>query len=123
LQVLWRDGQVSAVLDWDRLGVRPLAAEVVRAGTLLFGYGDNRGLDIGRVAAFTRGYREVVPLADADLADAVRRLLWERLCDFWHLKWHYERDDNTCDHLFASASALLAWWCGHRNEVSQAFTG
>ena len=28
LQVLWDDGRVSAVLDWDRLGVRRLAAEV-----------------------------------------------------------------------------------------------
>lgn len=122
LQVLWHDGQVSAVLDWDRLGVRPLAAEVVRSGTLLFGYGDSRGLDTGRVAAFTCGYRGVVPLADAALADAVHRLWWERLCDCWQLKWHYERGDRSCDHLFASASALLEWWCGHRSEVSGAFT-
>jgi Ser/Thr protein kinase RdoA (MazF antagonist) len=122
LQVLWHDGQVSAVLDWDRLGVRPLAAEVVRSGTLLFGYGDSRGLDTGRVAAFTCGYREVVPLADADLADAAHRLWWERLCDCWQLKWHYDRGDCSCDHLFASASALLEWWCGHRSEVSGAFT-
>jgi len=122
LQVLWHDGQVSAVLDWDRLGVRPLAAEVVRSGTLLFGYGDSRGLDVGRVAAFTCGYREVVPLADGDLRDAVHRLWWERLCDCWQLKWHYERGDRSCDHLFASASALLEWWCGHRSEVSGAFT-
>jgi Ser/Thr protein kinase RdoA (MazF antagonist) len=122
LQVLWHDGQVSAVLDWDRLGVRPLAAEMLRSATLLFGYGDNRGLDIGRVTAFTCGYREVMPLADADLSDALHRLWWERLCDFWHLEWHYERDDRSCDHLFISASALLAWWCGHRSEVSGAFT-
>jgi homoserine kinase type II len=122
LQVLWDDGQVSAVLDWDRLGVRPLAAEVVRSGTLLFGCGDSRGLDTGRVAAFTCGYREVVPLADADLADAAHRLWWERLCDCWQLKWHYERGDHSCDHLFASAAALLEWWCAHRSEVSGAFT-
>jgi Ser/Thr protein kinase RdoA (MazF antagonist) len=122
LQVLWDDGRVSAVLDWDRLGVRPLAAEVVRSGTLLFGYGDSRGLDTGRVTAFARGYRQLVALADADLADAVHRLWWERLCDFWQLKWHYERGDHSCDHLFASASALLEWWCAHRAAVSSAFT-
>jgi Ser/Thr protein kinase RdoA (MazF antagonist) len=122
LQVLWDDGRVSAVLDWDRLGVRPLAAEVVRSGTLLFGFGDSRGLDTGRVRRFACGYRQVVPLADADLADAVHRLWWERLCDVWQLKWHYERGDHSCDHLFASASALLEWWCAHRGEVSSAFT-
>ena len=84
--------------------------------------GDSRGLDTGRVTAFARGYRQVVPLADADLADAVHRLWWERLCDFWQLKWHYERGDHSCDHLFVSASALLQWWCTHRSEVSSAFT-
>jgi Ser/Thr protein kinase RdoA (MazF antagonist) len=122
LQVLWHGGQVSAVLDWDRLGPRLLAAEVVRSGTLLFGYGDSRGLDTGRVAAFTRGYREVMPLTAAQLQDAAHRLWWERLCDFWQLQWHYERGDHSCDHLFVSASALLEWWCGHRGEVSSAFT-
>jgi len=122
LNVLWDGGGVSAVLDWHRLGVRPVAAEVVRSGTLLFGYGDDRGLDLGRVAAFTQGYRAVVPLTDVQLADAVHRLWWERMCDFWQLKWHYERGDASCDHLFAPASALLAWWSGHRSEVSGAFT-
>src|SRR5260370_38859241 len=57
LQVLWHDGQVSAGLDWDRLGIRPLAAEGGRAGTLPFGHGDSRGLDAGRVAGFTLGSR------------------------------------------------------------------
>jgi Ser/Thr protein kinase RdoA (MazF antagonist) len=123
LQVLWQDGQVSAVLDWDRLGVRPLAAEVVRSGTLLFGYGDDRGLDTGRVTAFTRGYRAVVPLTGAQLEDAVERLWWERLCDVWQLAWHYDRGDHSCDHLFSSASALAEWWCGHRSAVCAAFTG
>lgn len=110
------------MLDWDRLGVRPLAAEVVRSGTLLFGYGDSRGLDVGRVAAFASGYREVVTLGDAALEAAVHRLWWERLCDFWQLAWHYERSDRSCDHLCAPASALLAWWCRHRTVVSEAFT-
>jgi Ser/Thr protein kinase RdoA (MazF antagonist) len=122
LQVLWHGGQVSAVLDWDRLGPRPLAAEVVRSGTLLFGYGHSRGLDTGRVAAFTRGYREVMPLTAAALRDAAHRLWWERLCDFWQLQWHYERGDHSCDYLFVSASALVEWGCGHRSEVSAAFT-
>ena len=70
LNMLWDAGQVSAVLDWGRLGVQPLAGEVVRSATMLFGYGDDRGLDTSRVTAFTCGYRAVVPLAGEQLVDA-----------------------------------------------------
>jgi Ser/Thr protein kinase RdoA (MazF antagonist) len=123
LNVLWDGGMVSAVLDWDRVKPRPLAAEVVRAGTLLFGSGDEHGLDLHRVAAFADGYRSRRPLVAADLADAVHRLWWERVCDTWQLKRRYEHDDTSCDHLFRSAEALLAWWTTHRAQVTAAFTG
>jgi homoserine kinase type II len=122
LNLLWNRGRVAAVLDWDRLGPRPLAAEVVRSGTLMFGHGDHRGLDLERVAAFAAGYRAEVWIDDEQLADAARRLWWERLCDFWQLKWHYERGDRSCDHLFVSASALVAWWTDHLDLVTRAFT-
>lgn len=56
--LLWDQGCVSAVLDWDRLGVRTLGQEVVRSATLLFSYGDERGLDLARVSAFSAGYRQ-----------------------------------------------------------------
>ncbi len=128
LNLLWsaaRPSRITAVLDWDRLRLGPLAAEVVRTATLVFGYDltpELRALDLERVAVFTAGYREVTPLADASLADAVHRLWWERVCDFWQLKWHYDKADPSCDHLFVSASALLAWWSEHRDSVSSAFT-
>ena len=48
LNLLWNQGRVSAVLDWDRLDVRPVGLEVARSATLLFGYGDERGLDLAR---------------------------------------------------------------------------
>jgi Ser/Thr protein kinase RdoA (MazF antagonist) len=122
LNVLWSDGAVSAVLDWDRLKPRPLAAEVVRSGTLLFGYGDERGLDLGRVAAFVTGYRSRCELDDAALADAEYRLWWERVCDT-QLPRRYDHDDTSCDHLFRSAEALLAWWAANRLAVTAAFSG
>lgn len=128
LNLLWSTAQpsrITAVLDWDRLRLGPLAAEVVRTATLIFGYDltpELRALDVERVAAFTAGYREVAPLTDASLADAVHRLWWERVCDFWQLRWHYDKADTSCDHLFVSASALLAWWSEHRDSVSSAFT-
>jgi len=128
LNLLWSTGQpsrVSAVLDWDRLRCAPLAAEVVRTATLIFGYDltpELRALDVDRVAAFTAGYRELIPLPEASLADAIHRLWWERVCDFWQLRWHYEKADTSCDHLFVLASALLAWWSEHRDTVFVAFT-
>lgn len=123
LNLLWVDGAVSAVVDWDRIRLRPVAAEVVRAATLLFGRGDDRGLDLERVAAFTEGYRSRRVLAAGDLADAVHRLWWERVCDTWHLAFRYDHDDTSCDHLFRSAEALLTWWTVHREQVTATFTG
>lgn len=124
LNLLWAGGSVSAVLDWDRLDVRPVGLEVARSATLLFGYGDERGLDLDRVAAFSAGYRQRRSVADADLADAVHRLWWERASnDLWQLRQHYDNADTSVDHLFASASALLAWWTAHRDAVTAAFTG
>jgi hypothetical protein len=62
-------------------------------------------------------------LDDAQLADAVNRLWWQWLCDFWQLKWHYERADEAHDDLFASSSSLLAWWSEHLPAVHRAFLG
>lgn len=31
----------------------------------------------------------------ASLARAVDRLRWERACDFWQLRWHYEKHDTS----------------------------
>ena len=123
LNILWDQEHVSAVLDWDRLDVRPIGLELARSATLLFGYGDERGLDLARVAAFSSGYRQRRPLADTDLADAVHRLWWERASnDLWQLRLHYDKADTSCDHLFASASALLTWWTANRDAVTAAFT-
>jgi homoserine kinase type II len=129
LNLLWRAGEVSAVLDWDRLDVRPLGLEVARSATLLFGSGDARGLDLDRVTAFVAGYRTTNPdltdtdLTDTDLADAVHRLWWERVSnDLWHLRLHYDEGSDSCDHYFHSASALLTWWTDHRADVAVAFT-
>lgn len=49
------------------------------------------------------------------------KLWWKRMCDYWHLEFHYDRGDHSCDHLFLSASRFLDWWTGHLDEVQQAF--
>jgi Ser/Thr protein kinase RdoA (MazF antagonist) len=122
LNVLWRDGTVAAVVDFDRLAPRPYAFELVRSATLTFSYGDERGLAADLVAAFAAGYRAVVPLDDDQIEFAAGRLWWERVCDLWQLKRHYIAGDGSCDHLFRSASALLWWWTGRREQVTASLT-
>ncbi len=122
LNVLWERGRVAAVLDFDRVAVKPYAYELVRSATLTFCYGDERGLALDLVAAFAAGYRAVLPLADDQVTFAASRLWWERACDFWQLKRHYAAGDGSCDHLFRSASALLWWWTANRDLVAQVLT-
>jgi homoserine kinase type II len=100
-------GVVSAVLDWDRIAVRPLGEEVARTAQVQFG-GEVGHFDLERVAAFTAGYRSVRPLPRAELADAVERLWWKRMTDYWVFEFHYERDD----HGPAWLNASLTWSSG-----------
>lgn len=122
LNVLWDGGRVAAVLDFDRLAVKPFAYEMVRSATLTFCYGDERGLALDLVAAFASGYRAVLPLSGGEVAFAADRLWWERVCDLWQLKRHYSAGDSSCDHLFRSASALLWWWTANRDRVTDSLT-
>jgi Ser/Thr protein kinase RdoA (MazF antagonist) len=121
LNLLWRDGQVAAVLDWDRVGVRSLGEEVVRSANYLFGSADGTGLDLERIAAFTAGYRAEVPLSRAESDDAVQRMWWKRMTDLWILEFRYDRADSSCDHLYATSCAVLEWWTARRGQVREAF--
>lgn len=120
--LLWSEGRVSAVLDWDRVGVRALAEEVARTVAVQFAREDGV-MDLQRAAAFVEAYRSVVPLKDEHLVDASRRLWWRWLTDLWPLSWHYERGDRSCDALWSGQARLLAWWCGHVEDVELAMTG
>ncbi|MFD7579878.1 homoserine kinase [Kitasatospora sp. NPDC059817] len=118
--VLWRDGKIAGVIDWDRIRVRPFGEEVARTATVQFG-GEDGFLDLERTAAFVAGYRSVVPIPVPALADAVERLWWKRMSDYWQLVFHYDRDDHSCDHLFLPAERFLAWWTERREDVQEAF--
>ncbi len=119
--LLWADGELTAVLDWDRLGVRPYAEEVVRTAQVQFGV--EGVFDLERVAAFVNGYCSVVPLEPTALRDAGRRLWWKRMTDFWQLELHYHRGDHSCDDLFTADEALLHWWTERLDKVERAFGG
>ncbi|MEU3430525.1 phosphotransferase [Streptomyces gardneri] len=119
--LLWADGELTAVLDWDRLGARPYAEEVVRTAQVQFGV--EGVFDLERVAAFVSGYQSMVPLEPSTLLDAGRRLWWKRMTDFWQLEFHYDRGDRSCDDLFIADEALLHWWTERLAEVERAFGG
>jgi homoserine kinase type II len=118
--LLWEGGELAAILDWDRVGVRPYAEEVVRTAQVQFGV--DGVFDLVRVSAFVRGYRSVVPLEASALADGARRLWWKRMTDFWQLEFHYDRGDFSCDELFTADEALLHWWTDRLGQVEDAFT-
>jgi homoserine kinase type II len=119
--LLWDGGRVSAVLDWDRVAVRPLSEEVVRTALVQFAREDGE-LDLLRVRQFVWAYRAQVPLAGEHLADAARRLWWRWLTDLWPMQWHYERFETSCDQLWIAQSRLMDWWCEHRVQIDDALT-
>ncbi|MGW1431859.1 phosphotransferase [Streptomyces sp. NPDC002431] len=117
--LLWDGGELTAILDWDRVGVRPFAEEVARTAQVQFGV--DGVFDLDRVAAFVGGYRSEAPLEDSALLDGVRQLWWKRMTDFWQLEFHYDRGDFSFDELFTADEALLHWWTERLDQVEGAF--
>jgi Ser/Thr protein kinase RdoA (MazF antagonist) len=120
LNLLYREAVPVAVLDWDRLGIKPCAEEAVRASTLFFNHPETGVLDLSRVRHYARGYREASGSSPEHLAAAVHRVWWERLNDFWILRWRYQRRDERADPLFPAAAAQLVWWCEEYEQVLDA---
>ncbi|WP_405880955.1 phosphotransferase [Streptomyces sp. NBC_01384] len=120
--LLYRDGEPAAIVDWDRLGVHPRAEEAVRAAVIFF-VRPVGTLDLAKVRAYARAYRRTAGATPSELAAAVHRVWWERLNDFWMLRWHYERGDTRADPQFPAASALAVWWTREYDAVCEAFAG
>ena len=121
LNVLYRGGDPAAVLDWDRLGLKPRAEEAVRAATLFFHHPLTGALDLVRVRRFSRAYRATGCATAEEMAAAVHRVWWERLNDFWMLQWRYERGDHRVDPQFPAAAAQIVWWCEEYEQVMDAY--
>lgn len=120
--VLYRGDVPAAIVDWDRLGVRPRAEEAVRAAAIFF-VRPTGTLDLRRVRSYARAYRRASGATPSQLAAAVHRVWWERLNDFWMLRWHYERGDTRADSQFPATAALAVWWTREYDAVRGAFTG
>lgn len=122
LNLLYRDGSPAAVIDWDRLGVKPRAEEAVRAATQFFQDEATGVLDLARVRAYARAYRASSGTRPEEAAAAVHRVWWERLNDFWMLRWRYQRHDPRASELFPAAAAQIVWWCAEYQQVLDACT-
>ncbi|WP_370413734.1 phosphotransferase [Streptomyces fradiae] len=120
--LLYRGAEPAAIVDWDRLGVRPRAEEAVRAAAIFFVRPAGE-LALDKVRAYARAYRRAAGADGAELAAAVERVWWERLNDFWTLRWRYQLHDHRADPLFPAVSALAVWWTREYEAVRDAFTG
>ncbi|MFI2210316.1 phosphotransferase [Streptomyces sp. NPDC020141] len=121
LNLLYRGAEPAAIVDWDRLGVQPRAEEAVRAAAIFFVQPAGE-LELTKVRAYARAYRRAVGADRAELAAAVHRVWWERLNDFWILRWRYQLHDRRADPQFAAVSALAVWWTREYDAVREAFT-
>ncbi|PCG84145.1 aminoglycoside phosphotransferase [Streptomyces sp. WZ.A104] len=121
LNLLYRGADPVAIVDWDRLDVQPRAEEAVRAAAIFFVRPAGE-LDLAKVRAYARAYRRAAGAGTAELAAAVHRVWWERLNDFWILRWRYRLDDRRADPQFPAVSALAVWWTRAYEEVCAAFT-
>ncbi|GGR74170.1 hypothetical protein GCM10010269_11470 [Streptomyces humidus] len=119
--LLYRGDAPAAIIDWDRLGVQPPAEEAVRAAAIFFVRPDGT-LDLPKARTYARAYRRAAGASPRELAAAVHRVWWERLNDFWMLRWHYERGDTRADSQFPASSALAVWWTREYDAVCGAFT-
>ncbi|SDS64042.1 phosphotransferase [Actinoplanes derwentensis] len=120
LNLLFTGSEVSGILDWDRLGVRPYGREVIRTAAIVFV--SSAGLDLDRIAAFSAGYRSRIAVPAVAMRDAAHRRWWDLATDTYFLRRHYDQGDTGCDHLFHSSSAVLRWWTGHRDDVAESLT-
>ncbi|MER6915174.1 phosphotransferase [Streptomyces sp. NPDC000594] len=121
LNLLYRGTEPVAIVDWDRLGVQPRAEEAVRAAVIFF-LRPAGVLELPKVRAYARAYRRAVGADAAEMAAAVHRVWWERLNDFWILRWRYQLRDRRADPQFAAVSALAVWWTREYEAVREAFT-
>ncbi|SEG42827.1 Phosphotransferase enzyme family protein [Actinacidiphila yanglinensis] len=122
LNLLYRGQEPAAIIDWDRLGVHPRAEEAVRAAAIFFVHPADGRLDLGKIRGYARAYRRAAGVAASEVGDAVHRVWWERLNDFWMLNWRYQHRDPRSDPLFPAASALAVWWTEEYARVLDAFT-
>jgi Ser/Thr protein kinase RdoA (MazF antagonist) len=122
LNLLYRGAEPAAIIDWDRLGVQPRAEEAVRAAVIFFVRPAGE-LELAKVRAYARAYRRAAGADAAELAAAVHRVWWERLNDFWILRWRYQLHDGRADPQFPAVSALAVWWTREYEAVRDAFTG
>ncbi|CAM5481728.1 phosphotransferase [Streptomyces abikoensis] len=121
LNLLYRGGEPAAIVDWDRLGVQPRAEEAVRAAVIFFLRPDGT-LDLAKIRRYARAYRRASGAGPAELGAAVHRVWWERLNDFWMLRWRYQLGDHRADPGFPASAALTVWWTRSYEAVRDAFT-
>lgn len=122
LNLIYHGTEPAAIIDWDRLDLQPRAEEAVRAAAIFF-IRPGGTLDLTKVRPYADAYRHATDADARELAAAVHRVWWERLNDFWMLRWRYQLLDRRADPQFPAAAALAIWWTREYEAVRDAFTG
>lgn len=114
------DAQVAAVLDFDNLRRLPRSIEVMRAFAFSFSTGE------GPAAAaydFVAGYRESMPVAEAELARWARDWRYYSLCRDWPIGARYEEPDRYDLRWDRFIVYRPDWWAANHAAVAARLCG
>lgn len=117
--VLFRDGKIVAILDWERTGVRPRSWELVRSIALWFADRTSGVIDLARAAVFVEAYADLHRLETREIEDMIYRLWWDKLNDLWVFDKHYLENDHSADHVIRESAKWVNWWGENRLDLAQ----
>ncbi len=118
--VMFRDGKIVAILDWERTGVRPRAWELVRSIALWFADRESGAIDLTRAATFVEAYVDLHKVEAWEIEDMIYRLWWDKLNDLWVFDKHYFEHDRSADHIVRDSARWVSWWGENRPDLIKA---
>ncbi|MFD0712988.1 phosphotransferase enzyme family protein [Paenibacillus sp. GCM10027626] len=109
--ILFGTDSVSAVLDFDRLHYDYPELDVARA--ILSGVLYDDQLDVEKIAAFLRGYREIFDFPFGQLVHSIR-LLW-----YLESKWWIRAEMDTYHRVPDRFASEMIWIASHHEELDE----
>ena len=107
--VLFHDKNMTAILDWERVSVQPVALEIIRTLALWFILPASGEIDIARVRSFMIGYSKVGKIDFTELVRMLPRFWWSKMHDVWVFEYHYCRHDFRADYIAIITARLVNW--------------
>lgn len=118
--VMFRNGEIVAILDWERTGVRPRAWELIRSIALWFADRESGAIDLTRATTFVEAYDDLHKVEAWEIEDMIYRLWWDKLNDLWVFDKHYFEQDRSADHIARDSARWVDWWGENRLDLTHA---